>query len=176
MTPEQLAAKLLADVPRYTFLSDYGHLEQFIEETDALAAIARYLAPGDDLVAPATAALASYDAVDDWGDTQHRNGAFTAVARPWMREAAARISALSATVEELRYADRVHASANAGMKQRLETENATLRDDLAKLADPAAVHMNMLRGTVAKPTVEQIVHLYGADALRAALTDGGSNG
>jgi hypothetical protein len=30
----------------------------------------------------------------------------------------------------------------------------------------------MLRGTIAKPTVEQIIHIYGADALRAALTEG----
>jgi hypothetical protein len=37
------------------------------------------------------------------------------------------------------------------------------------LSDPVAVHANMLRGTIAKPTVEQIIHLYGADALRAAL-------
>jgi hypothetical protein len=40
------------------------------------------------------------------------------------------------------------------------------------LSDPVAVHANMLRGTIAKPTVEQIIHLYGADALRAALTEG----
>ena len=37
------------------------------------------------------------------------------------------------------------------------------------LSDPVTVHANMLRGTIAKPTVEQIIHLYGADALRAAL-------
>lgn len=40
------------------------------------------------------------------------------------------------------------------------------------LSDPVAVHANMLRGTIAKPTVEQIIHIYGADALRAALTEG----
>jgi hypothetical protein len=43
------------------------------------------------------------------------------------------------------------------------------------LSDPVAVHANMLRGTIAKPTVEQIIHLYGADALRAALTEGDTN-
>ena len=37
------------------------------------------------------------------------------------------------------------------------------------LADPVAVHANMLRGRIAKPTLDQIIHLYGADALRAAL-------
>ena len=41
--------------------------------------------------------------------------------------------------------------------------------DVAELTDPVAVHTNMLRGTIAKPTVEQIVHLYGVDALCKAL-------
>ena len=37
------------------------------------------------------------------------------------------------------------------------------------LSDPVVVHANMLRGTIAKPTVEQIIHLYGVDALTKAL-------
>lgn len=37
------------------------------------------------------------------------------------------------------------------------------------MADPNAVHINILRGSIAKPTVEQIIHIYGADILRAAL-------
>lgn len=37
------------------------------------------------------------------------------------------------------------------------------RSDL--LIDPNAVHMNMLRGTLAKPSVDQIVHIYGPEAL-----------
>lgn len=37
------------------------------------------------------------------------------------------------------------------------------------LFDPVAVHANMLRGTIAKPTIEQIIHLYGVDALCRAL-------
>lgn len=41
--------------------------------------------------------------------------------------------------------------------------------DLAELTDPIAVHANMLRGTIAKPTVEQIIHLYGVDVLVKAL-------
>jgi hypothetical protein len=40
---------------------------------------------------------------------------------------------------------------------------------VALLSDPVAVHLNMLRGTIAKPTVEQIIHLYGVDALCKAL-------
>ena len=33
------------------------------------------------------------------------------------------------------------------------------------LSDPAVVHLNMLRGTIAKPSLKQIIHLYGVDAL-----------
>lgn len=39
----------------------------------------------------------------------------------------------------------------------------------SELSDPNAVHINMLRGAIAKPTVEQIIHIYGADVLKAAL-------
>ena len=42
-----------------------------------------------------------------------------------------------------------------------------IRADLVQ--DPVTVHANMLRGTIAKPTVEQIIHLYGVDALTKAL-------
>jgi hypothetical protein len=38
------------------------------------------------------------------------------------------------------------------------------------LSDPNVVHMNMLRGTIARPSLAQIVHIYGEDAIRAALT------
>jgi hypothetical protein len=37
------------------------------------------------------------------------------------------------------------------------------------LSDPNTVHINMLRGTIAKPTLAQIVHLYGVDELCRAL-------
>lgn len=37
------------------------------------------------------------------------------------------------------------------------------------LTDPVVVHANLLRGTVAMPTVEQIIHLYGVDALTSAM-------
>lgn len=45
-------------------------------------------------------------------------------------------------------------------------ENLKLR---AVLADPIAVHLNMLRGGIAKPSVANIIHLYGANVLRTAL-------
>jgi hypothetical protein len=44
-------------------------------------------------------------------------------------------------------------------------------DILKLLANPDAVHLNLLRGTLARPSVEQIIHLYGAERLRAALPD-----
>lgn len=37
------------------------------------------------------------------------------------------------------------------------------------IADPNAVHVNMLRGSIAKPSIAQFIHLYGEDAVRAAL-------
>lgn len=37
------------------------------------------------------------------------------------------------------------------------------------LTDPVVVHTNMLRGTIAKPTLDQIIHIYGIDALCKAL-------
>lgn len=37
------------------------------------------------------------------------------------------------------------------------------------LTDPVVVHANMLRGAIAKPTLDQIIHLYGVDALCRAL-------
>lgn len=49
---------------------------------------------------------------------------------------------------------------------RLEALNPNRPNELT---DPIAVHANMLRGTIAKPTVEQIIHLYGVDALCKAL-------
>jgi len=53
-----------------------------------------------------------------------------------------------------------------GITYQTERRCACLGPDLT---DPVVVHANMLRGSIAKPTVEQIVHLYGVDALTAAL-------
>lgn len=39
--------------------------------------------------------------------------------------------------------------------------------ELAKLADPNAVHVSMLAGTVAKPSWDQIKHIYAREAERA---------
>jgi len=32
--------------------------------------------------------------------------------------------------------------------------------EMVKLSDPNAVHINMLRGTIAKPSISQIMHIY----------------
>ena len=37
------------------------------------------------------------------------------------------------------------------------------------LTDPVVVHANLLRGTVAMPTVEQIIHLYGREAFQPMI-------
>lgn len=44
---------------------------------------------------------------------------------------------------------------------------AEMGAELAKLKDPAAVHINMLRGEIAKPSWESIKHVYAAEAERA---------
>lgn len=46
---------------------------------------------------------------------------------------------------------------------------AALSAALPDLTDPVTVHANMLRGTIAKPTVEQIVHLYGREAFQPMI-------
>lgn len=53
--------------------------------------------------------------------------------------------------------------------RRSELMHRPLGDLLQALADPNVVHVNMLRGTIARPSLAQIIHIYGADALRAAL-------
>lgn len=46
---------------------------------------------------------------------------------------------------------------------------SALRNLEYSLADPVLVHANIIRGTIAKPTLEQIIHMYGVDALCKAL-------
>lgn len=44
------------------------------------------------------------------------------------------------------------------------------REDIeAKLSNPNAVHANMLWGTIAKPSVSQIIHLYGRALIEEVL-------
>lgn len=44
---------------------------------------------------------------------------------------------------------------------------STDADLLAMLSDPVAVHLNMLRGKIAKPSVENILHLYKGEIIAA---------
>lgn len=44
----------------------------------------------------------------------------------------------------------------------LAREAMTLRAEIAKLQDPAAVHAGMLSGRIARPTIRQLVHLTGS--------------
>ena len=84
-----------------------------------------------------------------------------------------------AMVQELRAEARENAmQALASMGQAQEAYEAQLEAEAelaaaqqreAALSDPICVHVNMLRGTIAKPTLEQIIHLYGVDALCKAL-------
>lgn len=45
-----------------------------------------------------------------------------------------------------------------------------LRAEVEALKDPNVVHVNMLRGGIAQPSIAQIIHIYGEDAILAALT------
>jgi hypothetical protein len=58
-------------------------------------------------------------------------------------------------------------------RHRTEAEARATRSgkvDCAELADPNVVHVNMLRGGIAKPSIAQIIHIYGEEALIAALS------
>lgn len=79
--------------------------------------------------------------------------------RPWSRNCGGHCIACMAEAGDPECAEAVAAMA-AG---------EAFKDDLAKLSDPAAVYVNMLRGTIAKPNIESIVSLYGAGALADAL-------
>lgn len=62
-------------------------------------------------------------------------------------------------------AQTVTARAIMAERERFEAEWA------AHLSDPVVVHMNMLRGSIAKLTASQLIHLYGTEFL-ASLTNG----
>ena len=160
MTPEQLAARWLAGVPRFKL-----HGGNLLPEADAIAAIAQRLAPGDDLVERATAALegvtpGNWEAVFDrqtWGwlevdgpsfkigaptratdltladeAQRKRDARFIAFTRQWVPEAAARLSALTAELDAAYKA----VDENWVTHQRVvaaETEAANMRAILATI-------------------------------------------
>ncbi len=74
-------------------------------------------------------------------------------------------------VEELRGLAKAHALGSAFFDKEnartcssaadaLEAKDRELAEARAALADPIAVHINMMRGTVAKPSLENVHHLY----------------
>ena len=64
---------------------------------------------------------------------------------------------------EFKGAQYVRADLHTAALARAERAEA----ELAKLADPNAVHVSMLAGTVAKPSWDQIKHIYAREAERA---------
>ena len=56
-------------------------------------------------------------------------------------------------------------------RQRGE-EIERLQEQIAALQGPNTVHQNMLRGTIAKPSIEQIIHLYGEEAFQRFCQEG----
>jgi len=58
-------------------------------------------------------------------------------------------------------------SAGQAIAAAIRTLPATTQE--TDLTDPNAVHANMLRGAIAKPTLGQIIHIYGIGALCKAL-------
>lgn len=54
------------------------------------------------------------------------------------------------------------------------TRTNTNAELVEALRDPNAVHVNMLRGGIAKPSLAQIIHIYGRDAVAEALSHYGS--
>lgn len=62
-----------------------------------------------------------------------------------------------------------------GIHDALDAAISALRtqptgDVVEALADSNAVHVNLLGGRIARPSIEQVIHIYGRDALLAALT------
>lgn len=56
----------------------------------------------------------------------------------------------------------------------IEADRCNLKRELeqikAVLSDPDAVSVNMLRGTIAKPSIARILHIYGASAIAQEIS------
>jgi hypothetical protein len=166
MTPTEQAARWLEDVPRHSFTGEkllQSGDGAWLYRDDVLAAIARLFAPGDDLRLIQDCELAAQTLADT---------ATFETGQSILREAADRISALTATVTELQqsrdqWKSWSNQNATAAMSwnakyEAAEDEAATLRDRLARM-EGALQQINVGYG-------------WAANIARAALTDGGSNG
>lgn len=143
MTHTEQAARWLADVPRYEL---YGTSSTYIFEHDALAAIARHLAPGDDLV----------EAGDDWDELMVEARAEAAKA---MRKFPQPNYVISKIAEE---AGEVVKAAIHCAEGRETAEN--LRGEMKQTL--AMLYRLWVEGD----------QIHGLPPVRAALIDGGSNG
>jgi len=125
--------------------------------------------------------MAAIDVVDVAELVEERDAALSAASQQdklrevtlaTLRGVSANLEAAEAKVAELVEAkqerDDAMALSNETIRQLKAAKSELLNVEFG-LADPVAVHQNMLRGTIAKPTVEQIIHLYGVDALCRAL-------
>ncbi|WRH62089.1 MAG: hypothetical protein RSE12_17205 [Fuscovulum sp.] len=188
MTPEQLAARWLADVPRFVHVGEELLREDpngaYVHWHDLLPAIARHLAPGGDLVERATAVLI----VLQGARTPTRKRAASTITA-----LLARVSYLTAQVAETqtdrdKWFEGAGAHHVASMKQaqradQAEAEVSRLRARLARMegAHEHAMEACRIIDEVVKEghdnTGKMILHfLTAVEPARAALTDGGSNG
>ena len=59
----------------------------------------------------------------------------------------------------------IHAVVDEAIRQVVEP--SMVQADL--LLDPNVIHVNMLRGSIAKPSLKQIIHIYGAENLYSEI-------
>lgn len=170
MTPEQLAARWLADAPR---INDPLYTSPTMREADALAAIARHLAPGDDLVSRLSRVCKNKEPLE-----------LVEVYACIALEAAARLSALTAQVAETQ-ADRDKWFEGAGahhvasMKQaqradQAEAEVSRLRDRLARmegaLINLPAVYAHQIN-TGVREVYDPLQRFYVMESVLIAITE-----
>lgn len=161
------AAKVLENVPRHYD----ANCDRVILEADALAAIEAEgqrirdanakLAEGDGLVERATAALEGVTA-PVWNADGYRVEAF----RGKDQDGADYWEAVAECENE--QDARFIAWCREGVPALIALATAQAAQ-IAGMQDPVAVHANMLRGTIAKPTVDQIIHLYGREAFQPMI-------
>ena len=176
MTPEQLAARWLADLPRFgtrsigtrTFVCQHDEGD-FVPLADALAAIARHLAPGDDLALDAEQVSrgAKFMAMALWSELHEKAGSGVLpeklpkdaadVLRSLMQEkleAAARLSALAPGDDLVAQSGRM-----------LDLAKANSSDDL----DECAAYITALLAHIAALTAERS---HWMSEARRTLKDG----
>ena len=168
MTPEQLAARWLADVDR---IYPWAKHQPMMLEEDALAAIARRLAPGDDLVERAEKVREQLQKDVFYGDERlHNMGRHNPLhleASVLLCNLLSRIAALTATVA---VAEKLAADAFVQMTQQ-QAEAARLRDRLARMEEESEGWKKAFAAQSNK--LQKVLHIPG---VRAALTESPTDG